>query len=299
MRQRRNVCPGPRFASSGFAAIATILLISPLALGSSDRLTEEFHKTYPLSAQGRIELDNINGDVHISTWERNEVQVDAVKSARSKERLDEAQIEVSSDADHLSILTRYPGHDHTFWNDTWHDNPASVEYTLTVPRQARLDAIKLVNGGLELRGLAGEVRASCVNGRVDAKNLTGRAELKTVNGELEAQVEQLGASSLRFSSVNGMVRVTLPSDASAEISARTISGGISNDFGLETARHQFVGHSLHGELGSGGTRVELSTVNGSIEIRHAGDGRPVSPVKNLDRDRGRGADDDRDDDDEI
>jgi hypothetical protein len=44
---------------------------------------------------------------------------------------------------------------------------------------------------------------------------------------------------------------------------------------------RFVGHDLRGELGSGGTRIELKNVNGRIEIRHAQDGRALSPVKDL------------------
>jgi len=290
MRQRRSV-----WLCAAVGSIATVLWIVPYALGS-DRLTEEFHKTYPLSAQGRIEIDNLNGAVHISSWDRNEVQVDAIKSARNQKRLDEAQIEIDSNADSLSIRTRYPGHDHTFWSDGRYDNPATVEYTLTVPREARLDEIKLVNGELDLHNLTGEVRASCVNGRIDAEKLSGRSDLRTVNGELVARVDQMPASELKFSSVNGEVRVTLPSDANASIKASTISGGISNDFGLEVSRHRYVGRSLHGELGSGGALVDLSTVNGAIEIRHAEDGRPLSPARNLERERKRDSDEDRDDD---
>ena len=280
------------------AAIAAFFLI-PIALGSDQpKVTEEFHKTYQLSAQGRIDVDNLNGAVHIGTWDRNEVQVDAIKTARSKERLDEARIEIESDANHLSIHTEYPGHDRTFWSNGNHDNPANVEYTLTVPRQARLDKIKLVNGALDLRDLAGEVRASCVNGRIEARNLQGPADLKTINGKLVAEVAQMPASTMDFSSVNGSVHVTLPSDARANIEASTVSGGISNEFGLAVSKHQFVGQSLRGELGGGGTRVKLSTVNGGIEIRHAGDGRPLSPAKSMSRDHDSDRDNDKDDDDD-
>jgi DUF4097 and DUF4098 domain-containing protein YvlB len=273
--------------------ISTVLLIGPFALGSDqDRVTEEFHQVYALAADGRIELGNVNGDVHISAWDRNEVKVDAIKSARSKERLDEAKIEIHSEANHLSINTKYPEGDHKFWHDNGGSNPASVEYTLTVPRQARLEKIDLVNGGLDIQNVAGEVHASCVNGRIEARNLQGRTELNTVNGSLDAQIEQMPSSTLAFKSVNGGVRVTLPSDAKADVKASTISGGISNDFGLSVSRHQYVGQSLHGELGGGGTQVKVSTVNGGIEIRHAGDNRPLSPAKNLERDRGHDGDDD-------
>jgi len=39
--------------------------------------------------------------------------------------------------------------------------------------------------------------------------------------------------------VNGSLRLTLPSDAKAEVEANTVSGGISNDFGLPVS-HRFV-----------------------------------------------------------
>jgi DUF4097 and DUF4098 domain-containing protein YvlB len=298
MRQRNSFGLLKVVAAS---AIAAIFLI-PSALGSdrSGSFTEEFHKVYPLSAQGRVEIANINGPVHITGWDRNEVKVDAVKSAWSKERLDEARIEVHAEQDEISIRTEYPEHDRTFnfGGDDEHNNPARVEYTISVPRQARLDKINLVNGRLEIQDVAGEVHASCVNGRIQAHNLQGAVQLETVNGELDASVDQLPSSELKLSSVNGRLRVTLPSDAKAELKASTVSGSISDEFGLPVTRHQYVGRSLHGQLGGGGTLVRLSNVNGTIEIRHASDNRPLSPAQNLERERSRGSDDEKDDDDD-
>jgi DUF4097 and DUF4098 domain-containing protein YvlB len=280
--------------------ISAIFLISSAAQGSDRKgsFTEEFHKVYPFSAQGRIQVENLNGPVHISGWDRDEVKVDAVKSAWSKQRLDEATIEIRAEQNELSIRTEYPSHDHTFnfGSDDEHGNPASVEYTITVPRQARLDEIKLVNGRLDIQDVAGEVRASCVNGHIQVRNLQGPIEMNTVNGELDAGIDQLPSSELKLSSVNGRLRVTLPSDARAELKASTVSGNISDDFGLPVTRHQFVGRSLHGQLGGGGTLVKLSNVNGEIEIRHASDNRPLSPAQNLERESGRNGEDEKDDD---
>src|SRR2546421_4603853 len=167
-----------QFATWLGASLGTITALAILALGAqaSDRgaLTEEFHQTYAITPDGRIELDNINGDVHISTWERNEVKVEAIKSADTKDRLDEARIEVDSGKDYISIRTKYRDRDQT-WNRGAHNNPASVEYTLTVPRGVRLDEIKLINGSLDVAGVSGEVRASCINGTLEAHNLAGRA----------------------------------------------------------------------------------------------------------------------------
>jgi len=242
--------------------------------------TEEFHQTYPLSANGRIDLANINGPVQIKAWDRNEVKVDAIKRAGSKHDLDEVQIKIDSGKDSLSIRTEYARHDHTWTRN----DPGSVDYMLMVPRNSRLDDINLVNGNLEIEGVSGEVRASCVNGRLRARNLSGRTQLSTVNGNLEANLDRL-SSPVEVSSVNASVLLTLPSDAKADIEASTVSGSISNDFGIRVANHKWVGHELNGELGGGGTRVRVNNVNGRIEIRHANDHKPLSPAKNLDRDR--------------
>jgi DUF4097 and DUF4098 domain-containing protein YvlB len=256
------------------------------------KFTEEFHQTYPLAAGGRIELDNINGAVHISAWDQNEVKIDAVKYAGTKERLDEAKIEVETGNGYVSIRTKYPNHDNTFdggWND-----PAGVEYTLMVPRAAYLDGIKLINGPLDIHGVTGEVRASCINGRLTADGLQGRVRLETINGRMEARFEHVTNSPVELSSVNGSLELILPSDAKAEVEASTVSGGIEDDFGLHVRRHRFVGENLRGELGGGGTRIRLSNVNGRIDIRHANDGRTVSSVRDLSHDDH----DDRDDDDD-
>jgi DUF4097 and DUF4098 domain-containing protein YvlB len=280
-----------RVWSRASLGIICALFVLPRAHASDRRgaFTEEFHQTYALNADGRVELENINGAVHISTWDQNEVKVDAVKYADVKDRLDEARIEVDSDKNHLSIRTRYRDHDLSFSLGS-HNNPASVEYTLTVPRSARLDEVKLINGSLDVTGVSGEVRASCINGRLEAHSLSGRAELSTINGHLDARFDQLSSSSVELKSVNGSLELTIPSDSKAEIEASTVSGGIENDFGLRVNHHRVVGHDLRGELGSGGPRIKLENVNGRIEIRHASDGRALSPVKDLSR-RDNGDDD--------
>ena len=257
------------------------LLVLAVAAHAADHhgaMSEEFHQTYQLTPDGRIELDNINGDVHISSWDRNEVKVDAVKYADTKERLDEAKIEIDARNDSISIRTHYPEHDNSW---TWgrHNNPATVDYTLTVPRSARLDEIKLINGGLNITGVRGEVQASCINGRLEAQNLAGRARLSTVNGRLVAKFDQLARENVDLNSVNGSVDLTIPSDSNADVEVSTVSGGIGNDFGLHVNNHRFVGHDLHGEIGSGGAHIQISNVNGHVEVHHAQDGKSLSPIK--------------------
>ena len=67
-------------------ALCVVLLVAAPTQASDHpgQLTEEFHQSYPLADGGRVSLENINGAVHISGWDKNEVKVDAVKYAHSK-----------------------------------------------------------------------------------------------------------------------------------------------------------------------------------------------------------------------
>jgi DUF4097 and DUF4098 domain-containing protein YvlB len=235
-----------------------------------DQLTEEFHQSYPLSATGRVSIQNINGDVQIAVWDQNEVKVDAVKRAYQRERLDEAKIDVVNTADSVRIKTEYPERNQTFSDEgsRRYNNPATVDYTLTIPRKARLDSAELVNGSLEIDGAEGDVKAACVNGQLKARGLAGEVKLSTVNGGVEATMTRLDDSkAVTLNSVNGEIVLIIPANAGAQIKASTVHGAITNDFGLTVNDGQYVGHDLSGQIGSGGPRIRLSNVNGPIAVK--------------------------------
>jgi DUF4097 and DUF4098 domain-containing protein YvlB len=279
------------------ASYAALTSESDYVAQRGDEVREEFHQTYPLAADGRVSLENVNGSVHITVSDRNEVQVNAVKRAYKQERLTEARIDVSSTMDAIRIRTRYPSDDQSFTDEERgrYNNPAAVDYSIVVPRMARLESVDLVNGSLDIDGVEGDVKASAVNGRVVVRGLMGEAKLNTVNGNLDATFARLAeAKSVSLGSVNGSVEVVIPSDANAVVRAETISGSIRNDFGLAVQDGEYVGHSLYGQLGSGGPRIKLSNVNGRISIKHAQDGRPVSTATSLLSQKDKDKDKDKD-----
>lgn len=245
--------------------LALLLLCGALPLAATD-LVEESVETYPLTAGGRVSLENINGDVTIAAWDRDEVSVEAVKRGRTQESLEAVEIKIDAQADRIHIETDYKNQDRG-WTKGRHDH-ASVDYKLLVPRGVELDEIELVNGDLDLDGIEGDVKASLVNGDLEARGLTGNVALSSVNGTLEVALARLTSDrSVSLESVNGTVELAVPADADAEFEAETVHGKIRSDFGFEVKRGDYVGSSLRGTLGSGGARVELETVNGSIEIR--------------------------------
>jgi len=237
---------------------------------AAKEVREEFHRAYPLSESGKVNLDNVNGSIHISTWERNEVKVDAVKIAAKQERLAEIEIQVdASTTNKLSIKTKYPK-EHKQWG--WFNRNANgrVEYTLTVPRGVCLDRISSVNSEIEIEGPVSETHVSTVNGRVKAHRLAGKAQLSTVNGSLEVVMDQvIEGREVTMDTVNGLLSLTLPEKANADLSAHTVNGSIHTDFKLTVHKNFPISSSLDGQLGTGGAHLRLNTVNGSITVHSA------------------------------
>ena len=237
------------------ATLFALLLTLPMAA----EVTQDFHRTVPLGANGHVSLDNINGNVEITGWDRNEVQIDAVKTARDQQRLDEARIEVNAGSSSVAIKTHYP-------EGQTNNNPASVHYVLHVPKGARIDKINLVNGSLDVQQVSGAIDAELVNGKIRASNLAGETKLSTVNGALDVTYASLNnVHGITLKSVNGSINLTLPPSANADVEASATIGSISTDFPLQVSG-RFMSKSMSGKLGSGGVHIELSNVNGSIHL---------------------------------
>jgi hypothetical protein len=217
----------------------------------------EFRRTYSLAPNGRVVIQNLYGDVRITGWDRDEVLVEAIKRSADPRQLDDARIVVDSSADSLSIHTQYAGLDA--------EHPASVEYRITVPRGANLEDVKLINGGLSISGVTGPVKASSVNGSISAENLEGQANLSTINGHLDAAFNRISKqNSISLSSVNGPIKLSIPSGSGACVTARNLSGGIDSEFG-RVVRSTGV-HHLQTVVHGGGAPIYVHNVNGGISI---------------------------------
>lgn len=248
--------------------IAVLALFTASAMAES-RVQEEFHQKYPFTSNGRVEVDNTNGKIEIIAADIADVRVDAVKRADTTDHLKDCNIVVNAQPGSIRIETKYSSTPFNF-----HGSRASVDYTVTVPRNAQLASVHAVNGTVSIQGAAGPVHASSTNGGVRATALRGPADLSSTNGTVEATVEKSGGD-IRMHSTNGSVNLTLPSDTQARIEAKTTNGGIHNDFGL-TVNRRWAHASMEGELGNGTSRIELSTTNGAIRLQRAGDGKPLS-----------------------
>jgi len=254
------------------AAIIFLVLVIAAAWGFSyENFEATVDQTFALSPGGVVSLENINGDVTIEVWDRDEIRVYAVKTASSPELLDALKVEIEANADAVRIETDYPSsrdlHDEGRDHDTRERRHMKVEYTLTVPRFAVIDDVDLVNGNLLVVGVLGGADAETVNGNIVVRDGEGATSLATVNGGIELYLDRIADSGqVELETVNGTIDLYLSPSIGADIRAESVNGTLSNDLGLTVSKGKYVGSSFKGSIGGGGTRVDLETVNGSIKV---------------------------------
>lgn len=243
------------------AILATVLwsaLLVSTSAGKTER--EESTQSYKVGKSPRVSLSNLNGTAEITGWNGDTIEVRVTKfTSGPRARLDDVVVNVDLDGDHLRIEVEYED------TDDWHNDGVSVDFEIRVPRATSLVNVKLVNGDLKIRDLAGDIEASSVNGEVSGIDLSGKVHLSTVNGDVS--LVSVGDEPIWLKSVNGGVTLVLPKNVNADISASTIHGDISGKLARGVTH---AGSSMDAVLGSGGRRIELVTVNGDIEIRRAG-----------------------------
>jgi len=242
------------------------LLIGTLAFAETK--TEPL-QTLSLQAGGYLSLENINGDVTIEGWKKNEVSISAVKRGKSKD-LDRIKIEVDVDKyegkDWIHIATEYLESDRGFLS--FLKSSGSVDYTIKAPSDAILEDIELVNGNLKVTGITGYLSLGTVNGSITASGMAGNAWVETVNGNLDLSFDKMSkGQSVDLESVNGSIVLRIPAKANAYVEAETLNGNVTNEFALTVEKGEWVGRSMEGLVGSGGARIAIETVNGSIDIK--------------------------------
>lgn len=246
-------------AAVHFLSVAVLLLAAaPVWAGPLPASYDEtFQQTYPIPARGDVTLTNLNGSVRIEGWEKNDVEVHAVKRSLGQTRdLQRVRIDVEVQPRALHIRTRYP-----------EDNPAEVEveYRIKVPYQVSLSRVETINGSVLVSGMEGAGDLRTVNGDVDVFESSGRFSGKSTNGHVRVELRKLaGAGEMTLESVNGPVVLVVPQSVSADLDVRSLNGEFRTE--LPLAMQSSLGREFRGSLGKGGMTVRLRTVNGAIEI---------------------------------
>jgi DUF4097 and DUF4098 domain-containing protein YvlB len=142
-----------------------------------------------------------------------------------------------------------------------------VDFTVRVPRNLRFSASN-VNGRVRAEDLGRPVKVNTVNGGIEVSS-SSWVSATSVNGAVRVSMGSADwDGKLKINTVNGSIVLDMPVDLSAEVSFSSVNGSLTSDFPLNVQGGAF-NHGpkrLRGTIGNGGRELDVSTVNGSLQI---------------------------------
>src|ERR1700722_11743371 len=104
---------------------------------------------------------------------------------------------------------------------------SSAHLTIQVPVQTNL-VLRSVNGGaIVVENISGSIDANHTNGGITITNVSGSVLANTTNGTVTVSLNKVSPDkAMSFTSFNGKVDVTLPSDVKANVMMKTNNGEI-------------------------------------------------------------------------
>ncbi len=202
-----------------------------------------------------MELASVNGEIGITSGSGTAVEIKAVKKSDHKGEIENLEVVFENSKDFLKVYVKY----------NRKNIRAKVDFTVVVPEKLARALFKSVNGRIGCSGEFADLTLKTVNGKIDFQGRFSAGTFKTVNGAIEISQEPLLSGDLRAEAVNGSIDIELNRKSAFELEGRTVNGGIDNDFGVPVSRH-LVGKSVSGKVNGGGHKLEVETVNGSIDI---------------------------------
>ena len=121
-----------RSLTRNLAVLAALLTFSGCHIDIGDggfSASEDFEETLPFGSGSSLELTNVNGHVTVSTWDREEIRIEAEKFASRERRLDDVETEIEETSSGVEVRTRLP-------KGGLFSGKGKVDYQITLPATA-------------------------------------------------------------------------------------------------------------------------------------------------------------------
>ena len=195
-----------------------------------------------------------------------EVRIETLKKAYTPERLKAISIQVTIQRNSISIDTIYP----KVAGGEFADRSGTVDYVIVVPQNIRIAKLELSNGEVLLEEIRSpEAHAQLGIGRLFVHNCFGNLDIGVKTGNLALVYEWWEQQDfvIRGEVEDGNAFAYLPSEAQFHLTARAVTGKISNDFEEMTQRRAESTNQI--DMLVGGTekpKIEIEAQDGNIRI---------------------------------
>lgn len=266
----KNLQPAKqRLVTLGAALAALLVSGAPATLAAAD-LEERVEKTLELAGVQKVRVQNVNGAIHVETWENPTLSIVAVKKAKGSgaaETLKETEVRIRQTATAVEIETILPKG--SGWNlfSWWGRSAAEVSYELKLPAAVAVH-VETVNGRIQVERRTGPLVLNTVNGSIRVSSQEGPVRANTVNGSVDISFAGTARKS-DLETVNGSVTVTAARDSSIRYNLQTVNGRIRSEFAELNVEGKWGPKEARGEVNGGREALSIETVNGEVRLQVA------------------------------
>lgn len=232
-------------------------------------LEEVSDRQYPIDpTAATLSVTNRDGSIRIygAGGDVREVRVETVKKAYTPERLKAISIQVTAQRNSISIDTIYPKDA----DGQFADRSGTVDYVIVVPQNIRIARLELSNGEVLLEEIRGtEAHAQLGTGRFFVHNCFGNLDIEVKTGNLALAYDwwEQQDFTIRGAVEDGNAFAYLPEEAEFHLSARAVTGKISNDFEeMEQRRAESTNQIDMLVGGAEMPKIEIEAQDGNIRI---------------------------------
>jgi Putative adhesin len=226
--------------------------------------SDDWNRRYPLTDGGELQVVGASGSIEVTGGSGTDVEVRAERIARAstdaaaRELL--PRIRIREDIQPEKIVLQTEG-----LAGLVIGVEVAVHYHVTLPASARVHL--RTDGGVQVANMSSHTVVAATNGAVAATGISGGLEVRAVNGDVTVDLAAVGSDPIELRSTNGNLALTLPKDANAYLLANFTNGTIN----MDGVNYEQVGEQTRrrarGRINAGGTPIELTSVNGNIQIR--------------------------------
>lgn len=269
----------------GLAAI--VISASGAAAASPVNENRAWTEVYPVTgAAPRLEVSNIWGGVRVRVGEPGVITVAVTesRSAPDQARFDYSQevlsLDVKADATGVALLVG--NHDDSWWQrKDCHDCRVDYQFDIAVPPDTVVDVGTVMDGKVDVHGVAGAISAKNVNGPIVIDGVSNCVDIGNVNGPITMGFTHAPRQDCRIETVNGDVTLDMPENTSLDVSLDLFNGRVSSELPVgqfelpasvetivEDGRTRYRIQQLAGiRIGAGGPVYSVASINGDLHIK--------------------------------
>ena len=230
----------------GRGTLITVFILYALKGLGSAQSPQMYERTYTTNGRQHLQISNVNGDISVSAWNRNDISVRAMAAPA-------VQINDKVVGNSISVTVKRD------------PNPGRSDFTVTAPPDTSI-YLKNIDGKITIQGMAGHIGVDSITGDIRLVNMKSESlDVKVITGDILFDGELAGAGPYNLQSMKGNIDVTIPPKSSFNLTAKVLKNTM-NLGGFSFNESNILPKFMSGTHSKGGPPLTITSYDGVVRL---------------------------------